>query len=377
MTIPKLQFDFRLNQEAELHPIIFTDPIEIIMTYQIDEIKPSLAKVEAAINNGHYVAGYMNYEASYAFYHTNQTIESDITLLWFGVFNEPNATPEIPNLNNNFTVGTWAMQESKQIYSNNVREILQLIQDGHTEEVNYTVPFHASFHGDPYPYYEQLKRAQQANFNAFLQLEDLAILSVSPEKFFSIKDNTVSVKPMKGTVKRGMSSKKDMEQFRWLQQSEKDKVENDLITELMKDELERIADNIIIANRYEIETYPTVYQMTSTIHGDLKKEVHPVRVLRTLFPCGSITGVPTQKTVDIIATKEKANRGVYCGAIGYFTPNHEAIFNVAIRTVTINQKKQLAQYHAGGGITRSSTVDKEFEELIAKTDVLNKTLPTF
>src|SRR5699024_2600070 len=87
--------------------------------------------------------------------------------------------------------------------------------------------------------------------------------------------------------------------------------------------------------------------------------------------------VPKQKTVDIIATKEKANRGVYCGAIGYFTPNHEAIFNVAIRTVTINQKKQLAQYHAGGGITRSSTVDKEFEELIAKTDVLNKTLPTF
>lgn len=368
--LPKLQFDFQINSCGKDDPLIFANPVDVITTHNINKVKSSLNRIKLAINNGYYVAGYVSYEATYALYETKRTIDSDIPLLWFGVFKEPIDNHTVIS-NEKFTVGQWTMHEAEQTYIENVQSILQLIHHKHTEQVNYTVPFTAKFNGSTFPYYEQLKKAQGANFNAHLQFEQFDILSVSPEKFFSIKEDVVTVRPMKGTVERGKTFPEDENNLRWLQQSEKNKIENDLITDLMKNELEHIATNVTITDRYRIEKYPTVYQMTTALQGKLKTAVHPVDVLTALFPCGSITGVPKNKTIEIIAEKETENRNVYCGTIGYFTPKREAFFNVAIRTVTVHKNEQIARYHAGGAITEQSTPKEEYKELLAKTDVLN------
>lgn len=374
--IPKLQFDFHVNG-VEGQSLTFTNPLEIISTDNINEVNNCLNRVKLAINNGYYVAGYVSYEATYAFYKINRTIDSDIPLLWFGVFNEPIQSVSDNKQGHHFSVGQWKMGVSKETYMNNVQNILQQIDDGLTDQVNYTLPFYTTFTGDTCSFYSQLKRAQQAKFNANLQFEHFDIISVSPEKFFSIEQDIITVRPMKGTVERGLSFKSDQARLHWLQDSEKDKLENDLIADLMFDELDQIAHHITYADRYRIEKYPTVYQMTTALKGILKENIHPVDVLTTLFPCGSITGVPKQKTIDIIAEIETVNRGVYCGTIGYFTPNREAIFNVAIRTVTVDKNNNTASYYAGGAITKHSTATGEYAELLAKTEVLKHTEPTF
>lgn len=374
--LPKLQFDFYSDNDGKKDPIIFVNPVDIITTYDINVVKSSLSKIKLAIDDGYYVAGYVSYEATYALYHKKRTIDSDIPLLWFGVFNHPvddtNSTTD-----KSFTIGQWTMHESKETYIENVHRILQHINNGETEQVNYTVPFTAEFNGRTYPYYKQLKKAQEANFNAYLQFEQFDILSVSPEKFFSIQNGVVSLRPMKGTVERGHTLIQDKERFNWLQQSEKNKIENDLITKLMTHELKLVANDVTTFDQYRIEKYPTVYQMTTGLKGKLKNNVHPVDVLTSLFPCGSITGVPKDKTIGIISEKESENRNIYCGTIGYFTPNKEAVFNVAIRTVTVHKREQLARYHAGGAITKQSTPEEEYKELLTKTDVLNIIRPKF
>lgn len=374
--IPKLQFDFKVNEQEDLQTLIFTDPVEIITTNKVNEVNISLKRVEEAISKGYYAAGYLSYEATYAFYKTNRTIDSAYPLLWFGVFKDP-IVKEPVDASNYYTVGKWSMKERKEAYLQNVDDILEKLNNDETEQVNYTIPFNAPFNGDSYDYYKQLKRAQKANFNAYLQFDDFDILSVSPEKFFSIRDNIVTVRPMKGTAARGKSFQEDIAQYHWLQESEKNKKENDLIADLMRYELESIAHSITTRDYYHVEKYPTVYQMTSTLSGTLKDRIHPVNVLSTLFPCGSITGVPKNAAIDIIAKKETDNRGIYCGTIGYFTPNKEAIFNVAIRTVTINKLNETAYYNAGGAITKDSTAEDEYNEVIAKTDILHRTIPTF
>lgn len=372
--IPKLQFDFSLHND-EINSLFFTNPKDIITTHQLNEVNDALRKVKTAVDNGYYVAGYISYEATYAFYQTNRTIEDHFPLLWFGVFNEPMENK--PFYHNDFTIGTWSMTEEKHTYINHIQHILQLINEGYTNQVNYTVPFHANFSGSSSAYYEQLKKAQRAQFNAFLQFDHYDILSVSPELFFSIKNDDVTVRPMKGTIRRGHSFAEDKQRYLSLQQSDKNKFENDLITNLMKHELEQIADDIHIYDQYRIEKYPTVYQMTTSLTGALKTDTHPVDVLRSLFPCGSITGVPKEETIRTIATKEANNRRVYCGTIGYFTPHKEAIFNVAIRTALIDKSESKIYYHAGGAITKASTPEDEYEETIAKTEVLNTVVPSF
>lgn len=369
MTIPTLQFDFHLEKTDLNNPVTFTNPVKAITTDDINNVFSCLQEVNNAIHAGFYVAGFISYEATYAFYDVKKTIESDQPLLWFGLFKEP-IHDSIQHNQNTYSLSDWNMIVSKDNYEQRVNEILRLIANRKTEQVNYTVPFETAFSGDSYAYYEQLKLAQKANYSAYLQLEEFDILSVSPELFFSIEGGTVTVKPMKGTIQRGKTYEEDEKNRNWLKDSVKNKIENDLISELMYNELKTIADDLYYDERYSIEKYPTVYQMTTTIKGTLKPKMNAIHVLTSLFPCGSISGIPKQETIEIIANIEQQPRGVYCGAIGYFSPNGNAIFNVPIRTVTINKKQQVACYYAGGGITARSTPNEEYKEMITKTKVL-------
>lgn len=370
MKSPILQFDFLTDEESK--PVIFSNPIEVIQTNELTNVATCLDKVDQAVKKGFYVAGYMSYEAAYAFHHLQiLTPNNKMPLIWFGVFHEP-ISHNIPE-SIGYEIHHWKIAQTKAQYKEKFQQIIDAIYNQKTDQINYTVPFYADFTGNAYSYYKVLKNAQRANYNAFLDIDDFQILSASPELFFQLKNNIITVKPMKGTVHRGLTYEEDLANKRWLQSSTKNKQENNLITELMKQELKQIADetSIKVIDQYKVAKYPTVYQMTSTVIGERLPNQSVINIMKALFPCGSISGVPKTESIKMINQLESNPREVYCGAIGYITPDEEAIFNVPIRTVMIDEKKKQAMYGAGGAITIHSNVDEEYEEMVTKTKILH------
>lgn len=370
----ELQFDFKSTKED---PLLFTNPEKIYETYKLSEVNDILSTIEKKVRQGYYAAGYISYEATYAYYHNNKPPKHKqrMPLVWFGIFKQP--TKLVKRKTGSYTIGNWKIQVTEATYRKNIQQILRTIEEGKLEQINYTVPFQANFTGNAYAYYEQLKLMQDTNFSAFLQLGDFEIASISPELFFQVLDSTVTVRPMKGTIHRGKTYEEDQRLKQWLQNSKKNRLENEIITDLMKDELADIATDIKVTEQYTIEKYATVYQMTSTIKGTLKKEITALQVLKTIFPCGSISGVPKKDSIEIISQLESAPREVYTGAIGYITPDGNATFNVPIRTVIIDKFNKTAHYHAGGAITKQSNADEEYKEVQTKTDVLKNNHPPF
>ncbi|MEI3606428.1 bifunctional chorismate-binding protein/class IV aminotransferase [Pseudogracilibacillus sp. SE30717A] len=375
--IPFLQFDFSSEKNSR-NSIVFSNPTDVIWTNSFSEVSDCLKKVQQAVDLGFYAAGYLSYEAAYAWRKRNK-IYRDVTmpLLWFGLFESPKSP--FSHKEESFSVSDWTFNQTKDEYSQSFNLIQQAIERGETDQINYTGHFQTPFSGCAYTFYNQLKSAQQANYCAYMDLENIQVLSASPELFFQVKNGKLIARPMKGTVHRGKTWKDDAINRQWLAASEKNKLENDLITELMIEEFKKVVEqpSIKVVDQHNVEKYPTVYQMTSTIQGDIQEKVSIIDILTTLFPCGSITGVPKQVAIDLIADLEKSPRGVYCGAIGYITPNNEAVFNVPIRTVVIDKKKHLASYGAGGGITANSNMEEEFNEVLTKAKVLHYKQETF
>src|SRR5699024_3066793 len=221
--------------------------------------------------------------------------------------------------------------------------------------------------------------AQDAKYTAYLNTGDHTILSASPELFFRIDNNKITTKPMKGTVSRGKTYKEDLENAEWLQSSKKNQAENKLIVDLMHKDLGKIANpgTVETTKLFEIEKYPTVYQMTSTITANLSPKKSMTDIFKALFPCGSITGLPKKETMQVIADLETATREVYCGAIGFITPKKKAVFNVPIRTVIIDNESRKSTYGVGGGITLKSSKEEEYKEVLAKSELLHTARPSF
>jgi len=365
-----LQFDFKMNNQ--MAPIQFTNPEEIITANHLHEVDDCIKRIDQVTQEGKYVAGYISYEVTYAFQNDyTKPLNNKIPLLWFGVFSKQSNVTGLDK--GNFTINDWKMKETKSAYMKNFQQIMNEMELGNFEQINYTVPFQAKFIGNPFAYYLQLKQAQRAKYNAFLQIKNFSILSASPELFFHLHNRKITVKPMKGTIHRGKTYNEDLNNKNWLKSSEKNKLENELISNLMVNELKEIADptSITISNQFEVEQYPTVFQMTSTINGEMMLDKKITDILKGLFPCGSISGTPKKAAIDYITQIENEPREVYCGAIGYITPKNEAIFNVPIRTVLIDYENELATYHAGGAITLQSDPHEEYEEMITKTKILH------
>lgn len=356
----------------------FKSPEKVIIAETIADVIPSLKKVQQATEHGFYVAGFLSYEAAAAF-HDNLNVHPDkrMPLLWFGVFTHPLNEPLVSK--QPFTVSEWLPQVSKETYGKHVDHILNDIKGGKTEQVNYTIPFQAHFTGDAFAYYNQLKDAQSANYSAFLNIGEMSILSTSPELFFGLREGKITTRPMKGTIERGKTYEEDTYLSKWLQMSKKNRNENKLIVDLMRTELERIAkqDSIQTTRLYDIEKYPTIWQMTSTITAEITQDKALLDIFQALFPCGSITGHPKQDTMQLITNLESTPRGIYCGTIGFMTPQQEAVFNVPIRTVMINNATGLATYNAGGAITEASTIQEEYDEVLAKKQILTQKMPSF
>lgn len=375
-----VQFDFQSGDGANQAPLLFSNPIDIIMTNDFSEVPACLDKIEKVLDQQYYVAGYFSYELTYALQDMDTlTVENTMPLLWFGVFDKPLRTLPENKSSEAFRLGNWEMAISKSQYETDFLQVMAAIEAGTTEQINYTVPFRAPFTGDAHAYYEQLKTAQESDYCAYLSFDTYSILSASPELFFHLKDNEITVRPMKGTAKRGKTMIEDEQQYTWLLTSEKNRLENQLITDLMTKELENVSVPATIKqiDSFRIEKYPTVFQMTSGVTGTVRPNLSVTEIIQSLFPCGSISGVPKQASLALISNLEKRAREVYCGSIGYITPEREALFNVPIRTVWMDHKENTAYYGAGGAITRKSTLEEEYAEVLTKTNVLTWKQPDF
>jgi para-aminobenzoate synthetase/4-amino-4-deoxychorismate lyase len=373
-----LYFQFDFNQ-ANKHnqSLVFTHPKQIWQTSAIEEVIPLLEEVEQAHHEGLYVAGYLAYEAAPAFDDHYDVKDTNQPLLLFASFDTPSVERKDKDLP--YYVHPWQIDEDHMTYQDKIHQIKEAIRQGDTYQVNYTVRLFTKFFGHPYSYYLTLRDQQRGNYSAYLQYENEHILSLSPELFFKVNKHHMTTKPMKGTSKRGDTDEEDIKNKTHLTTSEKERAENMMIVDLLRNDLGRLATkgSVNVSKLLSVETYPTVHQMTSTIEATLDKKSGLIDWFRALFPCGSITGAPKIKTMSYIKALEESPRGVYCGTIGYLTPNKEAVFNVPIRTVMINDHTHEATYGVGGGITWDSIDTAEFDEVQTKAKVLDIDMPEF
>lgn len=375
--LPVLSFEFASNSEGK-KTHTFRHPLKVIVAHKVEDILPSFNLIQEAIEQGFYAAGYLSYESAPAFDPAFKVHpQRKMPLLWFGIYTEP----QHDNLQSTgeFHHSQWSPNVTYSQYKEDIAKIKQAIENGETYQTNHTIRLHSEFHGDDISYYNQLKKAQNADYCAYLNIGDFTILSASPELFFHLKDSTIRTRPMKGTIGRGKTLEEDELNAKLLYESEKNRAENVMIVDLLRNDLSVIAETgtVKVPNLFTIEHYPTVHQMTSTVTAQLKENTTLFQIFKALFPCGSITGAPKISTMELISQLEPEPRDVYCGAIGYITPNKEAIFNVPIRTVLINQKSGAATYGVGGGITWDSTCKDEYEEILTKARLLKEKSPSY
>lgn len=257
-------------------------------------------------------------------------------------------------------------------YTAAVEAIRSRIGAGETYQVNLTFRQRFSVRGDHFSFYRALCNNQRAPFCAWLDLGTHRIISASPELFFSLRNGLLTMKPMKGTAPRGANESDDRTRRELLAASPKERAENLMIVDLVRNDLSRIAEtgSVAVPNLFEVESYPTVHQMTSTVTARLRPEAGLVEIFRALFPCGSVTGAPKRRTMEIIADLERSARGIYCGAIGFVSPGGEAVFSVPIRTVVLETAAGACSMGVGSGITWDSDPEAEYSECLAKSAFL-------
>ena len=353
----------------------FAQPSEIVLAHNLAEVDACWQRVEAGVGKGLYAAGFVSYEAAPAFDSSLLTHPAcSLPLLWFGLYphcQQLDALPAVENVE--YTLGDWEHSVSKQGYFTAVAAIKEHIRAGDCYQINYTHRMRAPFSGDPRAFFVDLCQAQHARYAAYLDTGDYQIASVSPELFIHRRNGRLVSRPMKGTVERGYNAAEDAANAQWLKNSAKNRAENLMIVDMLRNDMGRIATTgtVKVSSLFDIESYPTVHQMTSTVESKSSASVSDI--FRAMFPCASVTGAPKAKTMQLIRQLESDPRGVYTGSIGFIKPDGEAQFNVAIRTVVIDADRQIAEYGTGGGIVWDSDAASEYAECKAKAAVLSWT----
>ena len=380
---PTLIFDFAdpLTDGSSVHRLAFTQPERIIVARTLADVRPALREVQDATRNSFYAAGMICYEAAPAFdaaLHAHPT--GPLPLLWFGLFRAPTVLLRVTK--QHAAVSGWLADTDRASYDADIVAIREAIARGDTYQVNYTLRLNTAVSGDARAWYEALAAQSHGRFNAYLDIGERQILSLSPELFFAWDGTQLLARPMKGTLSRAALPASESASLAWqasdeaeahtLVNSEKNRAENLMIVDLLRNDLSRVAvtGSVRVPKLFSLETYPTVHHMTSTVTATTREGVTLEDIFCALFPCGSITGAPKIKTTEIIASLEDSARGIYCGAIGYITPEQRAVFNVPIRTVTMDASTGMAQCGVGGGITWDSTAGEEHAEALTKARFL-------
>jgi len=366
----------------------FEKPVEVLTARTPDEVSGCLERIESS---GLWAAGFISYEAAGAFDEALKThAPGGLPFLQFGLFAEPKVgtslrdvrgrlgQPSLPN----YQLGNWTPSVTKAEYGSAIAKIKEHIAAGDTYQVNYTFRLNAEFAGSPFDLFCDLAASQQGRYAAFIETDEFAICSASPELFFELKDGVITSRPMKGTMSRALTAAADRAVAEALKNSAKDCAENIMIVDMIRNDIGRIAEpgSVETVSRFDVGKYPTVWQLTSTVKGDLsrrRKGAKIAEVMNALFPCASITGAPKAKTMEIIRGLEKSPRGVYTGAIGFIAPDGAAQFNVAIRTAVVDRINELVEYGIGGGIVWDSDADAEYDEALSKARILTRRFPEF
>jgi para-aminobenzoate synthetase/4-amino-4-deoxychorismate lyase len=355
----------------------FERPSRVIAAWQAGEVPAALAAIEMARAAGKWVAGYFAYELGYALeqkLHALMPPKTEGPLLWFGVFDdavsfEGAAVSQLLETlpRGRAYAGPLTHEWSREDYRARFARVRALIEAGDIYQANLTFRSRFAFTGDPLALYRDLRARSQASCGGYVDDGTRKILSLSPELFFEISpDGLIAARPMKGTAARGADEIADSAARAALAASEKDRAENLMIVDLIRNDLGRIAEmgSVDVGKLFAVETYPTLHQLVSTVTARLRSPTSVADIVRALFPCGSITGAPKIRAMQVIRELEESPRGVYCGAIGCFAPDGSARFNVAIRTITIEQDR--GELGIGGGLVYDSDADAEYDECLLK-----------
>ncbi len=376
---PLADHSILLHDARKKRWLLFRSPLEVYAAYDTASVLPILQEIEHRVNTENlHAAGFVAYEAAPAFDSALPVLSSgDFPLVWFGLYKDckPVELPETPVMD--LSQVPWTPGVSALNYRIAIQKIKQYILNGDTYQVNFTFRLQAPVDQNLWPLFLNMVRSQKGDYGAFVNTEDWSIASASPELFFSLEDRKLTCRPMKGTVERGLWSDDDLKKAAWLKHSAKNRAENVMIVDMVRNDLGRIADigTVRISAPYTVEQYPTLWQMTTTVACDTGKSVS--EIFQALFPASSITGAPKARTMGIIAELEEAPRRIYTGAIGFIGPGREAQFNVAIRTVLLDKKRHMAEYGVGGGIVWDSEETDELMECGTKTRILRHTKPDF
>lgn len=348
--------------------IQYQNPVTIITTDSLSDIIALFKEIESHIEkNKLHAVGFISYNASPAFDSALTTQKNtDFPLLWFGLYEHAESLqiPKNPNIKLNLDATI-----NRTDYLKNIEKIKNYIKAGDTYQVNYTYPMKMIFSEDPKNLFWSLATAQPTPYSMYIETDDWAISSVSPELFFKLNGDKIETRPMKGTRPRALTLKEDLLEKEALFYSEKDRAENLMIVDMIRNDLGRVAKiNTVEVNQlFRIEKYPTVWQMTSNISA--KTHATNTQILQALFPCASITGAPKPRTMEIIKELEPHPRKVYTGCMGRMLPNRQTQFNVAIRTAIWDKHSKELAYHVGGGIVFDSDPEDEYRESIIKSRI--------
>jgi para-aminobenzoate synthetase / 4-amino-4-deoxychorismate lyase len=345
-------------------------------------------EIEQALAEGAYVAGFFAYECGESLKEIGRCDQQDRStpVAWFGVYPEvyvfdhrtgkfeggppdelmaKDAQPA-----QGFEIRNPRLGISAESYAEKIAAIQEYIRSGDTYQVNFTDALHFDFSGSPEAMFAALCQSQPVPYSAYLHGDNWHILSFSPELFFRVKDRRIVTRPMKGTARRGADHAEDEAIAAWLQDDGKNRSENVMIVDLMRNDLGRICEygSVKVERLFAVEKYETLFQMVSEVSGTLRPEVRYADIFESLFPCGSVTGAPKHRTMEIIGQLERGPRGVYTGAIGFFSPAREAVFNVPIRTVVLENNR--GAMGVGSGIVIDSRAEDEYRECLLKSEFL-------
>ncbi|WP_293859516.1 aminodeoxychorismate synthase component I [Sphingomonas sp. SCN 67-18] len=387
MTLPAPPAPFILLDDARIagaaEARLYRDPVEIVTADRPEAVAGALAALCAGTARGLHAAGFLSYEAGHALEPRLAPLAAPgaLPLLWFGLFEgftaiAPDAVPAwLPD-----PAGAWAGQPRPGIdradYGAAIRAVLDAIAAGDIYQANLTFRSAVAVAGAPAALYAGLRARARAGYGALISTGRDWLLSLSPELFFSLRDGQLSTKPMKGTATRG---KDDAAAVSRLREDPKQRAENLMIVDLLRNDLSRIAvpGSVAVPELFTVETYPTVHQMISRVTAQIAPGRDAVDALCALFPCGSITGAPKIRATEIIAQVEPDRRGIYTGAIGRLDPGGDAAFNVAIRTLHLPMGETVATIGLGSGIVADSKEEDEWRECLAKGKFVASSPPEF
>ena len=379
---------------AEPRSWLFTSPLRTIAADEAAQLPNLFAEIESAVAAGHSVVGFFTYECGVAFEPkaAMRPSQAGQPLAWVGVYEcgylfdhrtgdfvdgDPPGLAQFPasGLDKEAAAVTdAAFGLSEEQYTECIAAIHEWIHAGDVYQLNFTAPLRMKVPGSAAALYQRLRSRQPVEYGAFLHwLPNRRILSFSPELFFRLEERgdtrSITTRPMKGTAPRGRTTGEDRQIAEWLRHDPKNRAENVMIVDLLRNDLGRLCNygSVRVENLFTVERYRTLWQMTSTVTGELRPEVGFQQIFRALFPCGSVTGAPKVRAMQLLAKIEEQPRGLYTGAIGFFSPER-SVFNVAIRTLELDGER--GTMGVGSGIVIDSDATEEFRECLLKAEFL-------